>query len=200
MKYQWKILRHDIVYDGYFKIEKYQLQHEKYSGGWSGAFEREIFERGSAVAVLPYDPVRDEVILIEQFRAGGIGTMEAPWMKEIVAGIIEPGESQPAVARREMQEEAGCEILRMEKIMQIYISPGGSTEQCGIYCAQVDSKGAGGIHGLADEFEDIRVQAVPLDTARQWLDDGEIQSAASVIALQWLLLNRERLRRYWHDD
>ncbi len=197
MQYQWKILRHDIAYDGYFKIEKYQLQHEKYAGGWTGVFEREIFERGSAVAVLPYDPVRDEVILIEQFRAGGIGTMAMPWMKEVVAGIIEPGETQPVVAAREMEEEAGCHILRLEKILQVYISPGGSTEQCGIYCAQVDSTEVGGVFGLADEFEDIKVQAVALETARKWLNDGQIQSAASVIALQWLLLNHQRLQQQW---
>jgi ADP-ribose pyrophosphatase len=199
MKYQWKILNHEIVFNGYFKIEKYDLQHEKYGGGWTAAFQREIFERGSAVAVLPYDPGRDEVILIEQFRAGGIGTLEPPWMKEIVAGIIEPGETELDVAQREMQEEAGCDIVQMEKIMQIYVSPGGSTEQCSIYCAQVNALGAGGIFGLDEEFEDIKVDVVSFDTARHWLEQGRMQSAATIIALQWLMLNRDRLRREWRN-
>ena len=199
MNYQWKVLNHEIVFNGYFQIEKYDLQHEKYGGGWTGVFQREIFERGSAVAVLPYDAERDEVILIEQFRAGGIGTMDTPWMKEIVAGIIEPGETEQAVAQREMREESGCDIIQMEKIMQIYVSPGGSTEQCSIYCAQVNAENAGGIFGLDDEFEDIKVDVVSFETARLWLEQGRMQSAATIIALQWLMLNRERLRREWRS-
>ncbi len=199
MNYQWKILNHRIAFDGYFRIEQYDLQHEKYSGGWTTSFSREIFERGSAVAVLPYDPLRDEVVLIEQFRPGGIGQMDTPWMKEIVAGIIEPGESETQVAEREMQEESGLAILQLEKIMQIYVSPGGSTEQCSIYCARVNSEGADGIFGLDDEFEDIRVEAVDYTQATQWLEQGKLQSAATIIALQWLMLNRERLRREWFD-
>ena len=197
MKYQWKIAGHETVFNGYFQIEKYDLQHEKYGGGWTGTFQREVFERGSAVAVLPYDPYRDEVVLIEQFRAGGIGKMDTPWMKEIVAGIIEPGESEEEVAKREMCEESGCGIIQMERIMQIYVSPGGSTEQCAIYCAQIESKEAGGIFGLDDEYEDIKVDVVSFDTARQWLEEEKLQSAATIIALQWLMLNRERLRREW---
>ena len=197
MKYQWKIINHEIIFQGYFRMEKYDLEHEKYGGGWTGSFQREIFERGSAVAVLPYDPMTDKVVLIEQFRAGTIGSLERPWLKEIVAGIIEPGETELAVARRETREEAGCEIQRMEKIGQYYVSPGGTTEQCTLYCAQVHSEGVGGIFGLDHEFEDILIEAVDVDRARLWLEDGTICSAAAVIALQWLLLNRQRLREAW---
>jgi len=198
VKYQWKIINHEIIFQGYFRMEKFDLQHEQFAGDWTGTFQREIFERGSAVAVLPYDPIRDKVILIEQFRAGAIGTQQPPWLKEIVAGIIETGETQQDVARRETLEEAGCEIQRLEKICQYYVSPGGTTEQCALYCAQVDSTGAGGIFGLDHEFEDILVEAVDLEQARNWLEDGTINSAASIIALQWLLLNRDRLRQDWH--
>lgn len=197
MDYGWKIVDHQIVFQGYFRIEKYTLQHELFAGGWTGNFDREIFERGSAVAVLPYDPLRDKVVLINQFRAGGIGSMPTPWMKEIVAGIIEPGESEEQVAIRESEEEAGCNILQLEKITRFYVSPGGTTEQCATYCGRVDSEGVGGIFGLDHEFEDILVEAVDLDQARRWLEDGTINSAASIIALQWLLLNRERLRQQW---
>ena len=178
-------------------MEKYSLQHEKFDGGWTETFHREIFERGSAVAVLPYDPIRDRVVLIEQFRAGGIGTLDTPWMKEIVAGIIEPGESEQEVATRETMEEAGCKILQLEKIAQYYVSPGGTTEQCAIYCGKVDSDGVGGIFGLDHEFEDILVEAVSLKQAEAWLKDGTINSATGIIGLQWLLLNRDRLRKDW---
>jgi len=197
MKFGWQIMAHEIAYQGYFRIEKFSLQHELYAGGWSETFQREIFERGSAVAVIPYDPVLDKVILIEQFRAGAIGTQQTPWLKEIVAGIIEPGESHQEVAERETMEEAGCRILRLEKISQYYVSPGGTTEQCVLYCAQVDSAGAGGVFGLEHEFEDILVEAVDLQQARRWLEDGTINSAASIIGLQWILLNRDRLREQW---
>ncbi len=198
MDYQWKIDNHEIVFQGYFRIEKYDLQHEKYAGDWTGTFQREIFERGSAVAVLPYDPIRDRVILIEQFRAGAIGTLDRPWMKEIVAGIIEHGESQQEVAERESLEEAGCKILQLEKISQYYVSPGGTTEQCALYCGRVDSEGVGGVFGLDHEFEDILVEAVTFEQARAWLLDGTVNSAASIIALQWLMLNREQLRQRWN--
>lgn len=197
MKYEWKIINHEIIFQGYFRMEKYHLQHEKYGGGWTETFQREIFERGSAVAVLPYDPIRDKVVLIEQFRVGGIGSIDPPWMKEIVAGIIEPGESDRDVAERETMEEAGCQILQLEKISQYYVSPGGTTEQCKLYCGRVDSEGVGGVYGLDHEFEDIKVEVVDLKQATSWLQDGTINSAASIIGLQWLLLNRDRLRVEW---
>jgi ADP-ribose pyrophosphatase len=197
MQYKWNIVNHEIVFQGYFRMEKYTLNHELFAGGESGDFQREIFERGSAVAVLPYDPQRDEVVLIDQFRAGAIGSIDPPWLKEVVAGIIEPGESQREVAERETMEEAGCQILDLEKISQYFVSPGGTTEQCVLFCGRVDSEGVGGIFGLEHEFEDIRTEAVSLEKARAWLEDGTINSAASIIALQWLLLNRDRLRRKW---
>jgi ADP-ribose pyrophosphatase len=197
MNYEWKTIAHEIVYQGYFRIEKFSLQHEKYDGTWSGIVEREIFERGSAVAVIPYDPLHDKVVLIEQFRAGTVGTQHKPWLKEIVAGIVEPGESAQDVAQREMMEEAGCRIRQLEKITRFYVSPGGTTEQCTVYCGRVDSEGVGGVFGLDDEDEDIHVEVVDLSQAERWLNDGTINSAAAVIGLQWLLLNRDRLLKEW---
>jgi ADP-ribose pyrophosphatase len=197
MNYEWKVVDRQIVFQGYFRMEKYALQHELYAGGSTETFHRELFERGSAVAVLPYDPVRDEVVLIEQFRVGAIGTQSRPWLKEIIAGIIEDGESYQQVAERETLEEAGCEILQLEKITQYYVSPGGTSEQCVLYCGQVDTQGVGGIYGLDHEFEDILVEVVSLDQAKRWLDDGTINSSPAIIALQWLLLNREKIREKW---
>ena len=98
------------------------------------------------------------------------------------------------MARRETLEEAGCEILELERISQYYVSPGGTTEQCMLYYGRVDRNGVGGVHGLDHEFEDIKVEAVDYEQAKAWLKDGTINSAASIIGLQWLQLNRDRLR------
>lgn len=197
MDYNWKVVDHQVVFQGYFRMEKYALQHELFGGGMSETFYRELFERGSAVAVIPYDPQRDEVVLIEQFRVGAVGTMETPWMKEIIAGIIEPTESLEDVARRETMEEAGCQILELEKITQYYVSPGGTSEQCALYCGRVNSEGVGGVFGLDHEFEDILVEAVSLEQAKRWLEDGTINNAPAIIGLQWLILNRDRLQALW---
>jgi ADP-ribose pyrophosphatase len=197
MKYNWKVIDHEVVYQGYFRMEKYALQHELFGGGNTQTFHRELFERGSAVAVLPYDPLRDEVVLIEQFRVGAITSLEHPWLKEIVAGVIEQGESYQQVAERETLEEAGCEIQQLERIAQYYVSPGGTSEQCMLYCGKVNAEGVGGIHGLDHEFEDILVQTVSLQQAEQWLREGVINSSPAIIALQWLLLNRDWLKARW---
>jgi ADP-ribose pyrophosphatase len=197
MNYEWKVVDQQIVFQGYFRMEKFTLQHELYAGGSTETFHRELFERGSAVAVLPYDPIRDEVVLIEQFRVGAIGTQNPPWLKEIIAGIIEEGETHQQVAERETLEEAGCEILQLEKITQYYVSPGGTSEQCALYCGRVSTQSIGGIHGLEHEFEDILVEVVSFAQAKQWLEEGVLNSSPVIIALQWLLLNRERIREKW---
>jgi len=163
-----------------------------FGGGDSPVFTREIFERGSVVAVLPYDPERRKVVLIEQFRAGAIEDPDGPWLIESVAGVIEPGESTQQVALRECVEEAGCEIRQLEIISKYYVSPGGTSEHCSLYCGLVDSNGVAGIHGLADENEDIRVMVVDAEEAFAWVREGRIRSSATIIALQWLELNQAR--------
>lgn len=197
MEFAWQLEQHQVAFQGYFRIEKYRLRHELYAGGWTESFEREVFERGSAVAVLPYDPVRDRVVFIEQFRIGAVGKQSRPWLREVVAGIVEHGESDEEVAHREADEEAGCTINRLEKISEFFVSPGGTTETCSLYCGEVDSRNIGGYHGLAHEFEDIRVEVVDYEQAVTWLQDGSLNSATPVIAMQWLMLNRERIRAQW---
>lgn len=192
MKYRWKLERHLTLYQKYFKLDEYHVSHELFGGGSSPVFTREIFGRGVVVAVLPYDPERGKVVLIEQFRAGAIEDGDGPWLIECVAGVIEAGESETDVALRECVEEAGCEISRLETVSRYYVSPGGTSEHCSLFCGIVDSAGVGGIHGLAHEHEDIRVLVV--DSAEAWLSAGKIRSAATIIALQWLQLNEARLR------
>lgn len=191
-----EIVERTTVYDGFFRLDRYRLRHRLYRGEMSPVLTRELFERGHAVAVLPYDPVRDEVVLLEQFRIGAIHDPN-PWLREIVAGIIEPGETREAVARREMIEEAGCELLDLVPIQTYYVSPGGTSETVHLCCGRVNADGVGGLHGLDEEVEDIRVRPVPFAQAMDLLHGGEINSAAPIIALQWLAANRERLRREW---
>ena len=192
MKYQWELVKHSTLFEKYFRLDEYSLSHELFAGGDSPVFTREIFERGSVVAVLPYDAERRKVVLIEQFRAGAIEDPDGPWLIESVAGVIEPGESTQQVALRECVEEAGCEIRQLELISQYYVSPGGTSEHCSLYCGLVDSDGVAGIHGLADENEDIRVMVVDAEEAFAWVREGRIRSSATIIALQWLELNQAR--------
>ena len=191
MKYRWKLVQHQTLFEKYFRLDEYSVSHELYAGGSSAVFTREIFERGSVVAVLPYDAERRKVVLIEQFRAGAIEDPQGPWLIESVAGVIEPGESKEQVALRECEEEADCSIQRLELISEYYVSPGGTSEYCSLYCGLVDSDGVAGIHGLAHENEDIKVMVVDAGEAFAWVREGRIRSSATIIALQWLQLNQQ---------
>jgi ADP-ribose pyrophosphatase len=141
--------------------------------------------------------VRDEVILIEQFRIGPYAVGWDPWLLEGVAGIIEDGESPEDVARRETREEAGCEITDLVPVMRYISSPGACSETVALFCGRVDSSGAGGVHGLADEGEDIKVMVYPVAKAIGLLDSGRIVNAKTIIALQWLALNYADLKQRW---
>jgi ADP-ribose pyrophosphatase len=196
---QVEIVDRRTVFQGYFKLDRLRLRHELYAGGQSAEFEREVFHRGHAVAVLPYDAARERVVLIEQFRAGAYvrGDEAGPWLLEVVAGVIEEGEASADVARRETVEEAGVEMGELINILGYYSSPGALTEYVDVYCGQADSEGAGGIHGLDAEHEDIRVVTMAFDDAMAAIGDGGIRSSSAIIALQWLALNRAELRKRW---
>ncbi len=192
-----EVLGCETAYKGFFSLLRYRLRHRLFRGGWSPPFTRELFERGHAVAVLLYDPEQDAVVLVEQFRIGTIATAGPHWMLETVAGIVDPGETPEQVARREALEEAGCAVTALEPIATYYPSPGGSSETLTVFCGRVDSRGAGGVHGLADEHEDIRVVVLPAEEAIARLDRDELRNASTVIAVAWLARHRERLRRAW---
>lgn len=190
-----EVLSTKTVYDGFFKMVKYRLRHKLFAGGWSGEFERELFERGHAAAVLPYDPVLDNVVLIEQFRIGALAADCQPWQLEIVAGMLDHDDESPEqVIRREATEESGLVLGKTEKISRYLSSSGGCSEILDIFISEVDSRLAQGIHGVASESEDIRVHVVSRNQAYQWLESGKIENAATIIALQWLQLHHQRLR------
>jgi len=192
-----EVIEKTTPFQGYFQVDLYRLRHRKYDGGWSGEMTREIFERGHAAAVLLYDPQRDSVVLIEQFRPGAYAAALEPWLIEIVAGIIEAGETPEAVVRREAEEEAGCTVGALHLIGTFLATPGGSSETLTIYCGQVDSVGAGGIHGLDHEHEDIRVLPMSRAAALEKLSQGGVTNLTAAVALQWLALNYTELMRIW---
>jgi ADP-ribose diphosphatase len=192
-----EIIDRKIVYDGYFRMDRYRLRHRLHDGDWSGEITRELFERGHAAALLPYDPALDVVVLIEQFRIGAYAAGWKPWLFEVVAGIIEPGETPDDVVRREAAEEAGLSVTDLVPIAEYLPSPGGTSETTALFCGRVDAARAGGIHGLADEGEDIEVSVHESKDIESLVSAGQIRNAASLIALQWFLLNRKTLRRRW---
>jgi len=161
---------------------------------------RELFERGHAVAVLLYDPREDAVVMVEQFRIGALECETGAWFLEVVAGMVEEGESEESVVRRESDEEAGCQVGRLEFIARYWVSPGGTSETLALYCGEVDSTVAEGVHGLDHENEDILVHVLPyLELIEVW-KKGEINSATPLLAVQWLMMNRDRLRSEWSDS
>lgn len=189
-----QILRREPGFRGFYQVDVLTLRHRLFAGGWGPELRRELFVRRDAVCVLPYDPWEDAVVLVEQMRVGALDKRASPWMLELVAGLFDEGESAEEVARREAQEEAGLELRELIPITRYFPSPGGSNEHVHLFCALVDCRGVGGIHGLAEEGEDIRVQVLSLAEARQALSDGRLDNAASIIALQWLLLNGQHVR------
>ncbi|MGR7071813.1 ADP-ribose diphosphatase [Klebsiella aerogenes] len=192
-----EIIARETLYRGFFSLDLYRFRHRLFNGGMSGEVTREIFERGHAAVLLPFDPVRDEVVLVEQIRIAAYDTSESPWLLEMVAGMIEEGETVKDVARREALEEAGLEVGRTKPILSYLASPGGTSERLSILVGEVDASTAKGIHGLAEENEDIRVHVVSREQAYQWVEEGKIDNAASVIALQWLQLHYHSLRNEW---
>ena len=194
-----KIIRREEIHRGFFRLERYHLRHKLYRGGWSAEFEREIFERGRTVGILLYDPERDEVVLVEQFRlAAHLAAMPA-WELEIVAGIVDKeGESAIELARRESREEAGLEVIGEPIFIHRFMpSTGACTEVVDLYAGRVDASKASGIHGLADENEDIKVVVLRFEEAMQQLRADAIKNGPTLLALYWLAAERERLRREW---
>jgi len=194
-KKQFEIIKETICYNGFFRLTTVELRHTLYKGGWSQPITRELFQRGNCVAVLLYDPDRDEVVIIEQFRVGAIQITDQAWLLEIVAGAIETGETAEEVAYRESVEEAGCEIQELVKINDFFTSPGGTSELLSLFYGKVDTTHVGGIHGLDEEDEDIAVTTMKFDDVYQILLDGKILSAIPIIAIQWLFINRDSLRQ-----
>ncbi|WP_347368490.1 ADP-ribose diphosphatase [Vibrio vulnificus] len=191
-----EVLSKEPLFQGFFKMIKYRFRHKLFAGGWSNVIEREMFERGHAAAMLPYDPIRDQVVLIEQIRVGAL-EHQHPWQLEIVAGMIDRDESADDVVRREAQEEAGLEVGQLVSVVSYYPSAGGCSEKLDVFIGEVDASKAHGIHGLDYEDEDIRVHVMTREQAYDLVKQCKIENGASIIALQWLELNHLQLKSQW---
>jgi ADP-ribose pyrophosphatase len=192
-----RLLDDQTVWSGYYAMRRITLQHRRFAGGWSDPIVREVFERGDAVAVLPYDPVTDSLVMIEQFRPGAIRGDDSPWMLELIAGVVEVGERDEEVVHREAMEEAACELLELVPIATVFPSAGACTEQVRLFCGRVNKAAIGGLHGLQDEGEDILVHAVARTDALQLLAENRIPNGHTLIALQWLHIHGAALRERW---
>lgn len=186
-------------FQGFFQIQEYLVSHKLFNGGTSKVLSREIFERGDAVAVMPFDPVRQSVVVVEQFRTGALRAGGNPWLIEFIAGMFSKDESPTDVAVREAKEEADITLEedKLQHVMSYLSSPGGTSEQLHLYVAPVDASNVGGVYGLDEEGEDIKVHELPLKEALSLVNNGTINNAMTIIGIQWLALNQEQLLRDW---
>lgn len=186
-----------IAYSNFFTVEEVSLRHDLFSGGRSEEIARAVFMTADAVTVLPYDPKRDEVLLIEQFRAAMLLRGDPrPWAIEAIAGRIDPGETPEETANREAAEEAGLSLGRLHEVGRYYSAPGSNTEYLISYIAECDlAKTDESLGGLAAEHEDIRSIIVPFDEFDDALRTGKIDIGPLLISGLWLQRERERLRQ-----
>lgn len=182
---------------GFFAVNVHRLRHRRFDGSLSPDLTREIFVVGDAVTVLPYDPLRDRVLLVEQFRMGPFGRGDPlPWQLEAIAGRIDPGETPEEAARREAVEEAGLVLGRLEKVAEYYPTPGAVTEYLYSYVALCDlPDGVAGVFGAEEEAEDIRGHLLSFDRLVEAMAAGEIGNAPLLLTVLWLQRERVRLRR-----
>jgi ADP-ribose pyrophosphatase len=193
----YEIVEREVLYQGVFRMARYRLRYRLFNGEWSKLLSREVMERTSAAGVLLYDPALDHVVLIEQFRPGALSNPQSPWLLEVVAGSLNENELPADLAKRESQEEAGCEVLDIVPICSYFVSPGGCSEFISLFCGRVDARKAGGIHGLQEEDEDIRSFVIPVEEAFTMVQTGQIQTSPAIVSLQWLQLNRDWLKQLW---
>jgi ADP-ribose pyrophosphatase len=193
-----EVVETKIGFARHLRVDVVRFRHRLFAGGWSGERVFDIIRRGEAVAILLYDPDLDRIVLVEQFRLAALYGGRSPWQLEAVAGLVDTDETPEEVARRETREEANLDpIGPLVPIQKLLPASGSLDEVIWLYCARVDASGAGGVHGLAEEHEDIRVVVKPFGEIEALLDSGEIESAHTLCMLYWLLGHRDRLRKEW---
>jgi len=191
-----QIISQSVPYRDFFAVSETHLTHRRFDGTNSAVIKRAAFLSGDAVTVLPYDPVRKRVLLIEQFRAGPLARGDAqPWSLEAIAGRIDAGETPEAAARREAMEEAGLSLGPLRQIASYYPSPGAMNEYLYSFVAICDlPDGTAGIHGLASEAEDIRGHLVSLDHLMDLVRSGEVNNAPLILTALWLAMSAQELQ------
>ncbi|MDD3288991.1 MAG: NUDIX domain-containing protein [Alphaproteobacteria bacterium] len=195
---KYEIVSRETLFQGYYRVERFRIKSERFAGGWTRPYSREVLDRGQRCSgVLPFDPQQDKVVLIEQFRPGVMSRDEYPWIIELVAGVSEAGESLEETAIREAREEAGCEITSMLPIMDYYSNPGCTNEHASLFVGRTIAPENGSIYGVESEDEDTRVMVLSTVEALNLLYSKRIRDAATIIALQWFALRHTELRSRW---
>jgi len=184
-----KIEDEQVLADSFYQLKELTLTHRRFAGD-DIQIKRDLINKPDAIALILYDEKLDAVVMVEQFRVGAIGQDSSPWLLELVAGIIEPGENIEQVAIRECFEETGLVIEKLQHIYKFTPSPGGVSEYIDLFYASVDAANVTELHGLASEGEDIKVHVIDANTAISLLETGQINNAFSMIGLQWLALQR----------
>ncbi len=194
-----QVIAQETAFKRFMRLDVIRFRHRLFSGEWSGERAYDVLRRGAAVAIVLYDPDRDAVVLVEQFRVAPILGGFSPWPLEVVAGLVDhAGESDESVARRETVEEAGLEVIGDLIPIQNYMpSPGETDATVMLFCGRVDSAGAAGVYGLPEEHEDIRVVVKPFAEIEAMVDAGQIDTGHTLICLHWLLRHRDEVRRRW---
>lgn len=186
-----------MLHEGFYGLDRLVLRHRRFDGGWTRPLRRELLRQRDAVAVLPYDPHSDRVLLVEQFRVGALAAAGGAWLLEAPAGLLEPGESVEACARRELREECGLEAGRLVTALAYRSSPGGTSELVTVLVAEAALDGVAGVFGAAHEDEDIRVHVMAAEEAFALVRAGRICATTGLVPLLWLELERTRLRAAW---
>lgn len=197
-----QLISDDSVWNGRFPLHLVRFRNRRFDGAWSGTRTWELWHRGRAAAILPYDPVQDALVLTEQFRLPALAAGVEPVMLEVPAGLCDAGEDPAATARREAEEEANLQVTALERIGDFVLSPGAMDERCTLYAGRIEAPAAGpdgliGSGGLASEHEDIRVRRMPASEAVARALAGEYPNAITSLALLWLASRRDWLRERW---
>ena len=190
-----EIIEKKKLYHGHLTVDEFILHHKLFNGGTTKPISREVVKRANAVGVLPYDPIRDEIVVIRQFRAGVMVAQHYPWLIESVAGLVEENETAEEVARRECIEEAGCEIIELHHICDFFSSPGMLSECVTMYCGITDTTNAGGIHGLENEDEDIEATVISWSQLVNDIEAKKCLDPKIMLGVMWLTPRRDALRK-----
>ena len=194
MKPKFKITNKKNLYKGFFELNELNFIHKKHDQTWSRKIKREIFGGAQVSSLLPYDPIKKEIILIQQFRAGAILRYNKDYLYEIVAGIIGKNENPEDTAIRECFEETGCKVKKIIPIQSYFPAPGSSESFYHLFLGEIESFKGQRIKGMNTEDEDILVSSFSVNKVKKMLDNKTIQNGLTLIALQWFFLNYYKIK------